>query len=500
MSEAASAPHPLETLLRLCVQAAPKPWHPRVYAREAGVPEAVLHPPLELLWLEGLVQKAEGTPETGPGLTATPDGVAVLADPEALRRLGDGRALFPDRRGCVVREADRRPPRPTVTYGLMAVSVAAFVYGLFTASANGSSMEAFFWGNQPGGAFAVVEKLGAMLNGADWVNGQWWRLFTSCFIHIGVLNLLIALYFLFRVGARAEQMWGAARFLILYLTAAVGGNLVALALSPTLMPPGGWGGVYGLMGAEAVWVLCNERCLPRAVAGRMRSQVAVDAILVAMCVLIPWLNRWEELGGALTAVAVGLVLQVQRFGPSPGRWLVLAVLPALAWMGFAFLNHERATNPEWGPINRGQANVFAAPPPDLKALEEEAKAFDAEFGKRVEDEANNAYGIYVNKGGVLDLAPNDRQPAAVERVKHSLAEQRDVIKQLEVDLAKAGPDNGEKTENRRQAALRLAAALDDLLTTAEKRLREGEEWTREDEVKAGAVKTAYGAWKDLPKQ
>ena len=115
--------------------------------------------------------------------------------------------------------------------------------------------------------------------------------------------------------------------------------------------PGAWAAIYGLLGATAVWVVCNDRCLPRAVATRMRDQRgprrrAATALLHA---LIP-VAAGTDLGGAAVGAAVGLAFQAQRFGPSPWRWAALAALVPLPWLGYTFIGHEMATNPEWAAV------------------------------------------------------------------------------------------------------------------------------------------------------
>src|SRR5262245_28509030 len=76
--------HPLEAVLRLCARLAPEPWFFRVHAQEHGIDPDILIDILELLWLEGLVQKAAGTPQTGPGAVLTDKGRRVLAEPALL--------------------------------------------------------------------------------------------------------------------------------------------------------------------------------------------------------------------------------------------------------------------------------------------------------------------------------------------------------------------------------------------------------------------------------
>jgi cell division protein FtsN len=107
--------------------------------------------------------------------------------------------------------------------------------------------------------------------------------------------------------------------------------------------------------------------------------------------------------------------------------------------------------------------------------------------------------VYENAGVLLDLAPEDRNPAAVAKVKRDLDEQREIIKRLVADLTAAGPYENQVAENARQKALGFAEAIEELLTTAEKRLREGTEWTAEDQTKSQKVKDAAKVWRKLLK-
>jgi rhomboid protease GluP len=441
---------------------------------------------LEHLWLDGLVEKAPGTPETGPGLTLTPAGREVLNDPEALQRLRQGRPVVEGSQGGIVREVIRRTPRPTVTYALLAINLAVFSFGAMLAASNGVGVGAYLLGNWIR-AFSVFKALGAV-QGVDLLHGEWRRLATACFVHIGLLNLAFAMFALYRIGARVEQMWGRWRFLVLYVFAGVGGNCVSMGLEPRWPEAGAWGALYGLIAAMAVWVFCNQRHLPRSVAKSMRNSLIIDAVLLLGFTLLPGINRWDDLGGALVGAVVALVLQVQRFGPSPLRWVVLLALVPLPWAGYAYIEHERATNPKWAQVAGDQA--------DDKRGQEELLTFQTAYLKRIQNETRSALAVYDN-AGVLDLAPEDRKPATVVKVKRDLGEQREIIKKLADDLTAAGPYKEDRTENARQKGLLFAEALDDLLTTAEKRLREGTEWTEEDQAKNKKVAEAATEWRKL---
>src|SRR5690606_29451613 len=49
------------------------------------------------------------------------------------------------------------------------------------------------------------------------LDGQWWRLLSSCFIHIGVFHLAMNMYALIYIGLLLEPHLGKTRFLMAYL-------------------------------------------------------------------------------------------------------------------------------------------------------------------------------------------------------------------------------------------------------------------------------------------
>jgi rhomboid protease GluP len=482
--------HPFEAILRMCAMTAPQPWYPRVYAQSVGMSREGLYEYLEHLWLDGLVQKAEGTPETGPGLTLTPAGRDVLDDPAALQRLKEGRPVIAGDRGGIVREVVRRSEKPLVSRVLLGANVAWFLYSVYLASSGPGMAVSFLsypFGSGVGNIDSVLIRSGA-IRGDLLLQGQWWRLATACFVHIGLLHLVMNMYFLFQVGKYVEQMWGRVRFLVIYAFAGLGGSCLSVALMPEALMAGASGALCGVIAAEAIWVLCNGKYLPRSLVSRWRWNLGFNALLLAGISVIHGVSWAGHLGGILTGAVVALILQAQRFGSWPWNWAALAALLPLPWLGYAVIQHERAVNPEWAQVKPGRT--------DEDRAEEERKAFEEAYLKRVQKETRSALAVYEN-AGVLDLAPDDRKPAEVVKVKRDLGEQREIIKKLAADLTAAGPYKDEATENARQRALRFAEALDDLLTTAEKRLREGTEWTAEDQAKNRKVDDAAKEWRKL---
>ncbi len=68
--------------------------------------------------------------------------------------------------------------------------------------------------------------------GADYgprtLDGQWWRMFVSLFLHYGIIHLAFNMWVLANIGPFIESLSGRASFLILYIVAGLGGGAASL--------------------------------------------------------------------------------------------------------------------------------------------------------------------------------------------------------------------------------------------------------------------------------
>jgi len=89
-------------------------------------------------------------------------------------------------------------------------------------------------------------------------HGQWWRLLTAAFVHIGMIYLAMNMYVLAIIGPVTEKLFGAAGFASLYLLAGIGGNVVSLAWHPFRTAAGASGAVFGLYGGIFGYLLLQR--------------------------------------------------------------------------------------------------------------------------------------------------------------------------------------------------------------------------------------------------
>jgi len=193
--------------------------------------------------------------------------------------------------------------RPRVSYALIAINLVIFGGGLLL----GSSRELIIsYGMWPAGIA---------------LEGEWWRLITSAFLHGGLLHVGFNMYVLYALGPVLERALGSGRFLVLYLTAAAGGSVASYATSaPNTLSVGASGAIFGLMAALLV------------IGRRFKHDVSQVAMLLAVNVaigfIVPGIDWRAHIGGALTGAAVAAVL---AYAPRQSRalWQALGVLGVL---------------------------------------------------------------------------------------------------------------------------------------------------------------------------
>ncbi|HZY85248.1 MAG TPA: rhomboid family intramembrane serine protease [Gemmataceae bacterium] len=466
---------PFEAILRQIAAVAPQPWYPRAFAKERGVELGGLTYLLEHLWLDRLIRNTPPVEGVGAGVVLSPEGERVLQDPEALQRLREGRPLTEGDRGGLVREALRRSATPVVTRLMVALNVLAFGYGAYLAWGR-AALRNYLSGFSVGprgliglpGLLDILHQTGSV-TGADVLAGQWWRLLSSAFVHLGLIHLGMNMFILYRGGPMIEQMWGRLRYLAIYLISAWLGGCLAIAYGPRVLYQGASGAICGLLAAEAVWIVLNRRYLPGSVLRRARSAIFINTLLLVGISLVGGVSGWGHGGGALGGALAAVLLNFQRFGPSPWRWLALPVVAALPALGVYAVQHQRAVNPQWQALGKAVAEVN-----QQQAAEMEERDFDAAYNRQAEELLEQAHKYYKQHVERLrDMSPTRRPQAEVDKALREVPEQRRKLAPLIERLSKAGPFQSARLERKRQQALEFARDLDKDLRQGAEELRQG---------------------------
>jgi len=141
--------------------------------------------------------------------------------------------------------------------------------------------------------------------------GQYWRLLTSVFLHSGFTHLGSNLLVQVLMGNAVERNLGHIKYLILYLAAGIGGNIVSVlydhAMGVNIYSVGASGAVFGVMGVLMLLIVKGRRKIQRGSSMLVRAGFAVF-YAVYSGFKNPYTDNAAHLGGLAVGVLLGLIL------------------------------------------------------------------------------------------------------------------------------------------------------------------------------------------------
>jgi membrane associated rhomboid family serine protease len=175
--------------------------------------------------------------------------------------------------------------------------------------------------------------LGAMQPLAIALDGQYWRFFTSMFLHAGLLHLAFNMYALYLFGDLVEDIYGRATFVAIYFLSGFLGGVASYAFgSPYVLAVGASGAIFGLIGA---WAAYNFKRRGTALgSANLRGAAIIVAINLVLGFTIPGVDNLAHIGGLVAGGVAGF--GAEGFGYRPvNRFVRLGVFAALAAIGIA---------------------------------------------------------------------------------------------------------------------------------------------------------------------
>ena len=136
--------------------------------------------------------------------------------------------------------------------------------------------------------------------------GEYWRLFTSIFLHGSILHIGFNAYALYILGSAVERFSGSLRFTVIFLLAGLSGSVFSLIFTqaPSL---GASGAIFGLIGAQGVF-LYRHRKLFGARGRRNLQQVIFIALINFAFGLQGGIDNWAHLGGLVGGLILSAIL------------------------------------------------------------------------------------------------------------------------------------------------------------------------------------------------
>ncbi len=161
----------------------------------------------------------------------------------------------------------------------------------------------------PGGEYSPdhLFKMGAMVS-RPYLNGEWWRLLTSLFLHLGWLHLVFNAYALLLLGPFVERKLRIWRFVFLYFFCGILAMWISALTSVPRLIIGASGSIMGLLGATGAIMLQQFRKRRSSVTRKFLWNVLLVLVLqTTFDILTPNVSMTAHLSGFFAGFLVALL-------------------------------------------------------------------------------------------------------------------------------------------------------------------------------------------------
>ena len=210
------------------------------------------------------------------------------------------------------------PKTPYVTYALVIINVLVFLLGIITNTHE--------------------EIINLFANYAPYIkDGEYYRLFTSMFVHANLFHILFNMYALYLLGKEAESFFGKWKFLGIYIISGLSGSLLSILLNPVTPSIGASGAIFGILGALLYFGYNYRVYLGNTL---VKEILPVIVINLALGFMITGVDNYAHIGGLVggitTAMAFGFKSRAGINDKVNGIIITLMLFAFLIFMNFFY--------------------------------------------------------------------------------------------------------------------------------------------------------------------
>lgn len=143
------------------------------------------------------------------------------------------------------------------------------------------------------------------------VDGEWWRLFTSLFIHFGLVHLFLNMLALAFFAPVVERVYSRRALLLVYFASGLTGAAASIAWHPGINAAGSSPAVLGLGG----YLLVRQLQAGKMLSDYLRPTLMAGAVMLGVTLLAGLMYGRIDSAAHLAGIAAGAVLGVSGFLP-----------------------------------------------------------------------------------------------------------------------------------------------------------------------------------------
>lgn len=203
---------------------------------------------------------------------------------------------------------------PIITYLLILINVIVFAITYIYGS-----------GIEPN----VLVKFGGLISTSNY-SFNLSRIFTSMFLHVSIVHLILNMYSLYVLGSQLESFYGKFKFLIIYLVSGIAGNLLTLPLlQSNVVSVGASGAIFGLMGSLLYFGYHYRVYLGTVIKSQIIPLIVLN-LLIGF--LVTSINNFAHIGGLVGGILISMVVCVKYKTSTSER--INGIIMSLIYFGF----------------------------------------------------------------------------------------------------------------------------------------------------------------------
>jgi rhomboid protease GluP len=175
------------------------------------------------------------------------------------------------------------------------------------------------------------------------IGGQWWRLLTCVFVHIGIPHIALNMWCLWGLGRLAESVYDRWTFGAVYLITGLSASVASLVWNPVGVSAGASGAIFGIAGALIAAFYLGEFSLPKTVvSGLLTSVLKFAGYNLVLGAFLGHTDNAAHVGGLVSGLIVGaLIVRVAAQRDEAGRRIGILLIVGVIFVfgGAIWLRH-----------------------------------------------------------------------------------------------------------------------------------------------------------------
>lgn len=171
------------------------------------------------------------------------------------------------------------------------------------------------------------------------LEGEWWRLLSACFLHIGIFHLLLNMYALIYIGFLLEPYLGKSRFIAAYLVTGVASSVASLWWNDLTISAGASGAIFGMYGVFLALLTTN-----------LLEKSARQSLLASILVFVGYnllggfkansgVDNAAHIGGLISGLLIGyaFIPSLKHQGNTRVKYSTISALIAVLLISTSFI-------------------------------------------------------------------------------------------------------------------------------------------------------------------